>query len=125
MRVEAMPRRRPSMWLNEVAKTRGGYLFADENRSQNRDAVDETRREGAKESGKGRGAERAMPIRDKASAGKRLKREEGRVGQVRRWRAGDKCQRSEPTALVPVKKGTWDEGESKKEQVVLVKRACP
>jgi hypothetical protein len=27
--------------------------------------------------------------------------------------------------LVPVKKGTWDEGESKKEQVVLVNRACP
>ena len=36
-----------------------------------------------------------------------------------------KCQRLEPAALVPVKKGTWDEGESKKEQVVLVNRACP
>ncbi len=36
-----------------------------------------------------------------------------------------KCQSLEPTALVPVRKGTWDEVESKKEQVVLVKRAYP
>ncbi len=49
--------------------------------------MDESRREGAKKSGKGRGAERAMPIRHKASDGKRLKREEGRMG---RWRGWDK-----------------------------------
>jgi hypothetical protein len=52
--------------------------------------VDEPRREGAKESEKGRRAERAMPIRHKASAGKRLKREEGRVGQGGRWKSWDK-----------------------------------
>ena len=43
--------------------------------------MDKSGSEGAKESGKGRGTERAMPIGHEASAGKRLKREEGRVGQ--------------------------------------------
>ncbi len=52
--------------------------------------MDESGSEGTKESGKGRGAERAMPIRHKASAGKKLKREEGRVRQVGRWRGWDK-----------------------------------
>jgi hypothetical protein len=101
-------------------------IFADEGRSKERDAVDESRREGEKESGQGRRAERTMPIRDKASAGKRLKREKGRGDEGGGGGVGtSKCQRSEPTNFVPVRKGTWDEGESKKEQVVLVKRACP
>jgi hypothetical protein len=91
--------------------------------------MDKSGSEGAKESGKGRGTERAMPIGHEASAGKRLKREEEKRAE---WDKGggrgvgtSKCQRLEPAALVPVRKGTWDEGESKKEQVVLVNRACP
>ena len=65
-------------------------MFADEGRSEERDAVDESRREGEKESGQGRRAERTTPIRDKASAGKRLKREKGRGGRVGRRRGGNK-----------------------------------
>ena len=80
MRVEAMPRRRPSMWPKEVANARGG-VFSDKGWGEKRDAMDESGSEGAKEGGKGRGTERAMPIGHKARAGKRLKREEGRVGQ--------------------------------------------
>ena len=35
------------------------------------------------------------------------------------------CQRSDPAVLTPVMKGVTEEGESKNETDVLVKRACP
>ena len=34
------------------------------------------------------------------------------------------CQRSDPAVLAPVRKGVTEEGESKNETDVLVKRAC-
>ena len=81
MRVEAMPRRRPSMWPNDVANARGGYFRTRAGVRRGMPWMNPEVNEGAEESGKGRGTERAMPIGHEASAGKRLKREEGRVGQ--------------------------------------------
>ena len=40
-------------------------------------------------------------------------------------RGTDKCQRSDSVALRPLRKGTVEVGESKKEQDKLVKIACP
>ena len=49
----------------------------------------------------------------------------GGMGNGRETGGTVMCQRSDPAVLAPVMKGVTEEGESKNETDVLVKRACP
>jgi hypothetical protein len=86
-------------------------IFADKGGSE----------KGGEESGQRRRTKSAIPVSDKASAGKRLEREKRAEGDERGGeRMGtSKCQRLETADLVPVRKETWDEGVP-----VPVKWAC-
>jgi hypothetical protein len=71
-----------------------------------------------------------MPVGDKTSCREKRADEQGREAATARdgatgARGTDKCQRSASAALRPLRKGTEEVGESKKEQDKLVKIACP